>query len=186
MKIRITPALAALTLATLPLTAMAGKDSGFYIGGSLGNASLDYSESHSAGDIDFDDDDTAYKVFAGYNFGLVPLIDIAAEVSYVDFGKHEGEVANITNNKLEVEAWTAVGLVGFNLGPIGVFGKMGLATWDGDISGPLNGSDDGTDPLYGLGAKLQLGSLAVRAEYELFDLDKIDIDYFSVGASYTF
>ena len=183
MNTRITSALVAATLAALPLSAMAGKDSGVYVGGSIGNASLDYSKDS----FDFNDDDAGYKVFAGYNFGLVPLIDIAAEVAYVDFGSAEGDIANITGNKLEVSALTAAGIVGFNLGPIGLFGKMGVATWDGDVKGPIiNDSDSGTDPLYGLGAKLQLGSLAVRAEYELFDLDKFDIDFFSVGASFTF
>ena len=69
----------------------AGKKSGIYIGGSVGQAGLDISSSG----VNFDDDDLGFKIFAGYNFGLIPLIDIALEGSYVDFG--EGSSSKILN-----------------------------------------------------------------------------------------
>ncbi len=65
--------------------AVAGSDSGFYVGGSLGTASVDYSENDpDIGEVNFDDDDSAYKVFAGYNFGLVPFLNIAVEGAYCE------------------------------------------------------------------------------------------------------
>lgn len=168
---------------------LAGSDSGFYIGGSVGNAKVDYSDNDpdfGNFDIDFKDDDNAYKVFAGYNFGLVPLLNLGVEAAYIDFGKYEDEIANV-KGKVELDAVTLTGLVGFNLGPVGLFGKAGVANWDGDFKSTLgHASESGTDPVYGVGAKLQFGSFAVRAEYEMFDLDKFDVDYYSVGASYTF
>ena len=60
--------------------AWAGSESGLYLGGSLGSADLDV----SSPTVNFNDDDTGYKIFAGYNFGLIPLIDLAIEGSYVD------------------------------------------------------------------------------------------------------
>jgi len=166
----------------------AGGDSGFYLGGSVGNAKADYSEDTDFGDIDFSDEDNAYKIFAGYNFGLVPFLNLAVEGAYVDFGSFEDEVRGLPGKvEADADAFTAAGLVGFDLGPVGLFAKAGLVSWDGDVKA-LGESDSqsGTDPLYGVGAKIQLGSFAVRAEYEMYDLDELEIDYFSVGASYTF
>lgn len=170
--------------------ALAGSDSGLYVGGSVGTAEVDYSDDDpdfgNLDDIDFNDDDNAYKVFAGYNFGLVPLLNLAVEASYINFGKYEDEIESV-KSKVELDAVTLSGLVGFNLGPIGLFGKAGFVNWDGDFKSALgNASESGTDPAYGVGAKVQLGSFAVRAEYEMFDLDNFDVDYYSIGASYTF
>ena len=186
---RIIPSILVLSLVGLPSVAAAGSDSGFYIGGSIGSAKLDYQdEDPDFGDVDFDDSDTGYKIFAGYNIGLLPLVDLAVEGAYVDFGSQDGAINNVSGNSVEVDAWTGAGLAGVNLGPIGLFGKVGFVRWDGDIKSSTlgNGSDSGTDPLYGVGVKFQLFSFQVRAEYELFDLGDIDIDYFSVGAAYTF
>lgn len=189
MKTRlVSNALSAALLTVFCSAPVFAGDSGFYLGGSLGSADVTFDDNRSGfGDIDFDDDDSAYKVFAGFNLNLIKLVNLAVEASYVDFGEQEGRIATITGNKLEVDAWTVAALAGVDLGPIGVFAKAGFASWDGDVTTAGNDfSEDGTDPLYGIGAKFQIGSLAIRGEYELFDLEDIDIDYVSVGLSYTF
>ena len=180
-----------LAVCAVSSAALAGSESGFYVGASLGTAEVEYSDDSpdfsGVDDIDFEDDDTAYKIFGGYNFGLVPFLNIAAEVAYVDFGSQEGRIAGIKGNKVELDAISAAGLVGFDLGPLGLFAKAGLVNWDGDIDTFAGDeSESGTDPLYGVGAKVQLGPIAVRAEYERYDLDKFRVDYYSVGAVYTF
>lgn len=179
--------LSAVLMSTSGL-AMAGSDSGLYIGGSTGTASLDYSTTDpTAGTFHFDDDDIGYKVFVGYNLGLIPFLNIAIEGGYNDFGSQQGTINNVAGNTIDSTAWTAFGLAGFDMGPIGLFAKAGMASWDSDLNTPIgSASDSGTDPAYGLGAKFQLGSLAVRAEYEVFDLDGADINFASVGASFTF
>ena len=177
----------AIIAATASGSTFAGSDSGIYVGGSIGTAALDYKISDGGDTLKFDDDDTGYKIFAGYNFGLVPMVNIAAEVAYIDFGSQEGKINNITGNKLEANGMTLSGLVGVDMGPVGLFAKAGYFSWDADVKTIVgNDSDSGSDPAYGLGAKFQLGSIALRAEYEAFQLDDADIDYFSVGASYTF
>ncbi|MBA57117.1 MAG: cell envelope biogenesis protein OmpA [Pseudomonadales bacterium] len=180
------PSLLALAVAvSFSNLSYAGSDSGVYVGASVGTADVDYSD--SAASAKFDDSDTGYKFFAGYNFGLVPFLNLAVEGGYMDLGSVEGEIANTTGNKIEANGWAAYGVGGFDMGPIGVFAKVGYFAWDSDFKTSLgNDSDSGTDPAFGLGAKFQLGSFAVRAEYEVFDLDKADIDYISVGAAYTF
>jgi hypothetical protein len=79
------------------------------------------------------------------------------------------------------------GVGAVNLGPFGLFGKLGAAWWRSE-SDVLQGilDDSGYDVVYGVGARFQIGSFAIRAEYERFDIEIANIDYFSIGGSYTF
>lgn len=182
------PLALAVSLAAVSGSALAGSDSGFYVGASVGQAQLDLDgEADFGGGLEnfkFDDDDTAYKIFGGYNFGLIPLVDLAVEGAYVDFGAFKGD-GLLSNTEVEVDGWTGAGLAGIKLGPVGIFGKVGAILWDSEFDNNL-GDDDGTDPLYGIGARFTLFSLQVRAEWERYDLDDADIDYFSVGGAFTF
>lgn len=167
-----------LTLALLLVsgTAWAGSDSGLYLGASVGSATVEDSGSS------FDGSDTGFKVFGGYNFGLVPLVDVAVEASYVDFGTAEDSGAEVSVSGLD-----AFGLVGLSMGPVSLFGKAGAIRWDAEASGPGGSVDDsGTEPAYGLGLQFQLLSIGLRAEYEIFSFEDVDIGFASIGASYTF
>ena len=160
---------------SLPATVFAGADGGFYIGAGVGDAGVDAKESG------FDESDSAYKVFGGYNIGFIPLVDFAVEASYVDFGSPSAGGDNV-----DVTAINAFGLAGLSFGPFGVFAKAGMVDWDVDSTFGSNSSDSGTDPAYGIGARLSFGSFAVRAEYEVYDLDIADVDMISVSGVYTF
>jgi hypothetical protein len=85
-----------------------------------------------------------------------------------------------------VKGVDAFGLAGVNMGPIMLFGKVGAIRWDGEASGVISGDDSGTDAAYGIGLQFQLLSIGIRAEYELFKLDSVDIGLASAGVSYTF
>jgi len=170
-----------LALLTISGVATAGQKSGLYVGGSIGNAGLDF----KAASVGFNDNDWGYKLFGGYNFGVIPLLDLAVEGSYVDFGKASS--AEIFNQSVGITAWDLFGMASFNLGPIGVFGKVGQAWWDSKSSVLSDVLDrTGNSMAYGLGARFQLGSLGFRAEYEYFDIDFVNVGYFSLGASWTF
>ena len=88
------PLLAAVALVFSLTPFMANADSGFYVGGGIGGATLEA----DVGDIDFggltsfDEDDTGFKVFAGYNFDL-PVVNLGIEAGYVDFGAPEIDTA---------------------------------------------------------------------------------------------
>ena len=165
----------------LPSLAWAGDESGLYIGGSVGQSGIDA----SVDDIGFDEDATGYKVLFGYNFGLIPLIDLAVEADYRDFGSFKDGKNNIKSDITSVDVY---GLAGLNLGLLGVFAKVGYADTDVDTvveDGKFTSSESSNT--YGIGARIQLGSLAVRAEYEEFDVDNIDdLSMWSLGATYTF
>lgn len=187
---RYTSIILGAALITLANSGYCGSDSGFYVGGSLGTAKTDYSVADADfGDIKFDDSNTAYKGFVGFNFGLVPMFNLAVEGSYVDFGKTNPDIAEIPNAELGVSGWVGSGLAGVDLGPVGLFAKVGMIAWDSDFDSAVSAfrtSESGTDATWGLGAKMQLGSFAVRAEYEIFEMDYVEVDFFSVGAAYTF
>lgn len=182
---RLLATVAAGTL-LLPAAALAGTESGFYVGAGVGQASVGDIDSDEFGDFEFDGDDTAWKIFGGFNFGLIPFLDLAIEGGYVDFGKPDDTVQN-DNVEVDANGFDVFGLVGVNLGPVGLFGKAGLITWDGDVSAEGESiGDDGTDPAYGVGARLKFGSLEVRAEYEYFDIDASDVDMISASGVWTF
>ena len=168
---------------------IAGSDTGLYIGGSVGQSTFELASQTSSGEsFDFSESDTAYKIFGGYNFGIIPLIDLAVEGSYVDFGSSSATLSTGTTIQAEISGWDAFGLAALTFGPFSVFGKAGVIAWDSDsIIGGVSASDSGSDPAYGLGAKIQFGSLAARAEIEYFDIgDLSDVYMASVGLSYTF
>ena len=172
----------ALIFLLVSSTAWAGGKTGLYLGGSLGSASLDVSD----GGVEYNDRDSAYKIFAGYNFGILPLVNLALEGSYVDFGFAEEQLLG-GNAETRVRGWDAFGLVGLNLGPVSLFGKAGAIYWNRDSSVLSRSThESGTDPAYGLGLQFQLFSFAIRAEYEIFKLKGVDIGLASAGISYTF
>ena len=179
--------MASLLLVSTPI--IAGSESGFYLGGSLGQATIKAKGQTPGGDdFDFNEDDPGYKIFAGYNFGVIPLMDLAVEGSYVDFGNPNTTLT--TGNRIEYDlaGWDLLGLAALTLGPFSVFGKAGVIAWDADVLiDDVKSSESGSDPVYGLGVKLHFGSVAARAELEYFDINEVNDAYLaSIGLSYTF
>ena len=174
-----------LAAALLGAAGSAQADSGFYIGGSVGSALVESKDVDA--DFDFDGDDFAAKVFAGYNIDVF-VIDLAVEGGYVDFGNPSDTVLG-SELELDVTGWDLFALAGVELGPVGVFAKAGMISWDLDASldGVRLGSDSGTDPAYGVGVRFSLWSAEIRAEYEYFDVDSTDdLSMVSVGVAWTF
>jgi hypothetical protein len=168
-----------LALLSLAGVANAGKETGPYIGGSLGWSAIDVS-SDSA---DFNDDDLGYKIFGGYNFGVIPLLDLAVEGSYVNLG--EASSAQLADGDVEVTGWDLFGLAALNLGPVGVFGKVGQIWWSSD-SDIAQIDDSGNDMAYGVGLRFQIGSIGIRGEYEYFDMEDTNVGMLTAGVSWTF
>jgi len=155
-------------------------DSGFYIGGSLGDADVEVN------DFGFDESDSAWKGFAGYIVDM-PVVDFGIEAAFVDFGAPTQTILGETI-ALDVSAISAFGMVGIDFGLFGVFAKAGVVSWDADISiADLQGSESGSDSAYGVGFRLTFSSVEVRAEYERFDIEDIDtLDMLSLGILWRF
>jgi outer membrane immunogenic protein len=181
MKKYLSSLIAASAIA-LPSLAWAGDDTGLYFGGSVGQSAIDTSVRDIG--FNFDENATGYKLLLGYNFGLIPLIDLAVEADYRDFGSFE----NGRGIETDVTSVDVYGLAGVNLGPLGLFAKVGYADSDIDVvAANLKSTNSESSNTWGLGARVQLGSFAVRAEYEKFDVDNIDdLAMWSLGATVTF
>ena len=180
---------AAILGSALLLSGPAMADSGFYVGGSVGNSTLevDFEDPIGGDPLTFDEDDFSWKLYGGYMFDL-PVINLGVEAGYRDLGGPSATLAAETYG-IDVTAWDAFGVAGFDLGPLMVFGKLGFVSWDADltVAGFDAGSDDGTDTAYGVGAAFSLGSLQIRAEYEMFDVSDVeDLYMLSAGFVYTF
>ncbi len=188
MKQSILYLVAILAVAAIPAAAA---DNGFYVGASLGGSSIEVRDfDEEFGDLNFSDGDYSYKLFAGYRF----MSFLGVEAGYVDLGSPSdvvGEIEEI-DLKIGVDGWDAFAVGFLPIGPVDLFAKVGLISWDADIRAAFedivdHDSDSGTDAAWGLGVALRLGSIAVRAEGERFEIGGADEVYmFSVGATFTF
>jgi len=168
------------TVAALLLAPAAYADSGFFIGGAYGDLSLDADSGSN-----FDQDSAPYKIMAGYIFDM-PVIDIAIEAAYNDFGTQEGDVLQVPA-EVDATGLSAYVTGGVDFGIFGLFAKAGLVSWDADLDlGGLRDSDSGSDPAYGIGARLTFSSIETRLEYEVFDFDGVDLDMVSLGLIWRF
>ena len=179
---------AILAVAAIPASAA---DNGFYLGASIGGSSVDVTDfDEELGFLDFSGGDFAYKLFAGYRL----MSFFGVEAGYVDLGSPNDRVGDLNdiNVKIGVKGWDAVAVGFLPIGPVDVFAKFGLISWDADIRAAFNDlvehdSDSGTDVTWGAGTALRLGSFGFRAEVERFNLGNADKVYmFSVGGTFTF
>ncbi len=192
MRFSWTPAIRRTVLSALVLGLSLGaqpvlaKDTGAFVGASVGQTTYDIcDELNALGATSCDDKDTGYKVFGGYKFNP----NFFLEGGYVDFGELKatapGGSASATADALFFSAAGAI--------PLGdrasFYGKVGLFFWDGTISatGSPDFSDDGNDILFGIGGSFDLTSqFGLRAEWERYDLDGDDVDMLSVGVQFMF
>lgn len=181
-------------------------DEGFYLGAGIGQAKLDNSTLDELAEFGYstDDKDTAYKLFAGYQFNP----NFAVEASYVDFGEYTANAAvAINGNVVSENIKSSADGFGFALvgklpidGGFSVFGKLGLIAWDGETYDTvrINGqpvidqklSADDIDPFYGIGVEYVVNQIMVRAEFERYDLsdsgEDFTIDMVSASVGYRF
>lgn len=186
-----------------------------YFGGSVLQSNIDTSDDDIGVYKEYvyiDEYTTGYKFMVGYLYGLTSNIDVGFEVDYRGFGiidsyesqyYDEGhgaedvvaanayqEYTTRTRYQQDITALNFYGVLGFNLGKMGVFGKYGASFNNSDVDnsgGNLFHSEYSST--YGVGVKFQLGSVAVRSEYELIDFKASGGNYlymFSLGGTVNF
>jgi hypothetical protein len=145
---------------------------GLYLGAGLGQSTIQDNS------VSLDASDTAYKAFVGYRFNLIPIIDLAVEGGYTDFGK-----PTQSNVSFKLHGYDAAGLLIFPIGPIDLYGKVGMLSWT--ASG--GGTSSGTDPFYGVGAGFNIWKIGIRAEYERYQIQNTDkVQMYSLSALFMF
>jgi hypothetical protein len=172
---------------TFPLSQAHAGESGFYLGGSLGSTAIEAEIDDGNLFETFDESDFSWKLFGGYNFALGDVFVLGVEGAYVDMGGPSTEFLNIPVG-IETTSFNVFGTLGFDVGPVGVFGKVGYANWDVEaFVDDLRIDDDGSDPVYGLGLRLNIGSVELRGEYEIYDVSDVeDVAMASVGIAFRF
>jgi opacity protein-like surface antigen len=130
----------------LAITAHAAEDSGLYLGAGIGEATIESGE--------FDESDTAFKVFGGYAFNRY----FSAELAYVDAGTQEGRIGDIQVAN-ESNGIIASALASLPIGEVfSLYAKLGYAFYDsettfrlGDLQETESESDE--DLTYGIGVE---------------------------------
>ena len=167
---------AAVAFPTVSMAQMTlkGPDSGWYVGGNLGQSDID----------EIGEKDTAFKILGGYQINK----HFGVELGYTDFGKAEQGGITFKGNAIEL---VGVGTLPIN-DKFAVFGKLGFAKGDGEASnGVVTVSDDSVEVTYGIGVKYNITPVfAVTAEYQKYpdfaNSSDTDVSVMSIGVLYRF
>ena len=143
-----------------------------YIGASAGQGNQEVGT--------FDEADTAFKVFGGYRF----IKFFGVEADYRDFGAPETQGVEVDSTAFDLWAVGVIPIANFEL-----FGKAGVTSWESEITGQPD--QDGSDLAYGVGAAWKISKIAVRLEFEMFDVDgdsgvDTDVNMATVGVDWRF
>ena len=156
---------------------------GLYLGAGVGQSSV----KDDTGSGTFDSTATGYKAFLGYRFNKIPIIDLAAEAGYVDFGK-PSQTVGAQNAEFKLHGGYLAGLLIFPIGPFDIYGKGGALSWKTESTiSSINNSRSGTDGFYGVGAAFYFWKIGLRAEWERYQIKEIDrVDMLSFSALFQF
>jgi OOP family OmpA-OmpF porin len=181
MNLKIAAVIAALAVAaTAPAAYAQDEDAGFYLGGGVGqfNAQIDDVDEVDSTVDEWDEDDTAYKFFAGYRLNRF----LAFELDYINLGEPSGDVIPGFNVDASVDGFApyVVGTI-----PLGqwfeVYGRLGYFFYDATVGvedglgGRAEFDEESEELVYGAGIGANIGErLNVRFEYERFDFENVD------------
>jgi len=165
-------------------------DNGFYLGATASDVSSDYDTNVYSFAAEAPEDDDGFKVIAGFR----PLDSFAIEANYAGLGETRVPLSLVCvttpcPSEVSIDAQavslSAVGLLALPL--VDLFARVGVSRWESELQ-VLSSTqkEEGTDPTYGVGAQVRVGSFALRLEYERFDLEDDSVDLVSVGFTYTF
>jgi hypothetical protein len=190
-----------LMIAAFTLAALSSHDSkgegrlGLYVGGAVGESRVEANSKEFSVD-NFKADHSAFK----FMLGLRPLPVIGAEVEYIDFG-HPKSNLNGGPADATLKGAAAFGVLYLPVPLFDIYGKAGLARLQSTVNGiseiqpqcvpcapalfRLNRTD--THFAAGAGAAYKTGALAIRAEYEYFNVSgSANPALVSLGLTWTF
>jgi hypothetical protein len=149
---------------------------GFYIGGAIGDATVEIEDDQTG--ATFDADDTGYKIIVGYR-----IIDwVAVEVNYSDYGNPVDRLFGV-DVEASYDALSVSALGMLPLGKFDLFGRLGFSRVDANVRAlrfNVSDSDESTEPMFGFGAQFRPNpNLAIRLEAEgvLLDINNDDDDW---------
>ncbi len=148
---------------------------GLYLGVGLGDFStgIEDIEEVDADDVDFDADDNASKLFAGWRFNRF----VAVQLDFIDFQRSVDarDQLNVVATQSEGVAPSIVGTQ--PLRPVELFARAGILWYDLEIDRDNESlvDDSDRDPIVGAGIGVTVAKrLNLRAEYEVVEIDGLD------------
>jgi hypothetical protein len=190
--------LPALTLvAAIPFlsTVVSAAEPGWYVGAAYADVSSDINEFADGMDAHTVRDDRGFKLIGGYQ----AFEWLAFEADYADLGNAVGnaDIACIPEEQcggefdMEARAWSIAALASFAVGPVDLFARVGLSSWETKVTFPwtppgMSAEMNGTDPAYGIGIRANFRAMAFRLEFERQDLGANRMRLMTLGATYTF
>lgn len=160
-----------------------------YIGASVGQSKF---EVDCGGTPVCDTKDTAFRLFGGYQFNR----SIAAELGYASLGKaHFADVGGSAD--LKADAWDLSAIGSLPVGPVSLFGRLGVYRATAKFSGDARGEETSMGLTWGFGAQYDFTrNLGVRAEWQRYNgveareeggaSDDGNIDALSIGVVFRF
>ena len=164
-------------LAVAPLNAFAGGN--FYLGGSLGSASL----TDNFDGFNVDSNSTAFRLVAGWQFNDY----FSLEGGYHNFGSFEQsfDIGQPVNIKLEADGFTLGATGTIPLGEkFGIYARAGSFFWDGDasINNVTEATPADTNPFLGAGIRYKASNRwSILGDWTYYQLDDTVSDVISVG-----
>jgi OOP family OmpA-OmpF porin len=165
---------------------MTGPDSGWLVGGQVGQSKI---KVDCPAGLTCDDTDTAFRIFGGYNFNK----NFGVELGYADLGKVTVSGFGLSGD-IKATAWDimAVGTLPIHE-KFDLYGKLGWYFADSKASGSIGGgSESNNDLTYAIGGAYNFNkNLAVRLEWQQYksvggDNSNGDVDVIGVGVVYKF
>jgi OOP family OmpA-OmpF porin len=182
-KALLTVATLAALLVLTPLTALG--DDGFYVGGSVGSASL----SEDFDGFNVDSDSTAFRLVAGWQINDY----LSVEGGYQNFGAFEqtftvnGEPVDVS---LDADGFMLGGTGSFPLSDrFALYGRVGAFFWDGDaeINNVSQARPEDTNLYLGAGVSFALtGQLKLIVDWTRYNLEDTESNVISLGLTYGF
>ncbi len=129
-----------------------------------------------------DDSATGWKVFGGYRFTR----HFAAEIGYLDTGEAEENIEG-TILTLGAEGTTTSLIASLPIGErFALHARAGFIDWEAELTatdgtGTFRSSASGQDLYWGAGATMDLGRFGLRLEYEVPDIEDIDVTAVSLS-----
>ncbi len=191
-KSQLAMVVAAAALFSLPAAAQKPLETGFYIGGALGQATQQDTCARIAGPgASCDDTSTAFKILGGYQINRY----VAGELGYAELGKATATAGGLTD-EIKARAWdvTAVGQYPI-VDRFSVYGRLGLyfANVKENTNFVGNSSHSNNDLTYGVGVRYDFTrNLAMRGEWQHYsdvgggNIGTTDIDVIGIAVLWVF
>lgn len=175
---RKTSLAALVAMAMVPVTAMA--DDGFFVGASIGSATL----TDDFDGFDVDDDSSAYRLVFGYQFSDA----FGLEAGYHRFGTFEEDQA--FRFQLDADGVFVGGNVGVPMSDsFRLFARGGAFFWDGDslINSVTRATPDDSNLYLGGGAEVEINEqLSLVGDWTRYELRDTESDVISIGFTLRF